>query len=260
MDNQTEKPSKNSKPSKRMKIRMTGSWTAVAIVITALIFSYTILNRNQKANTIAVTGLGSRDFTSDLIVWSGSFSRKSMNLKEAYAALDKDRSDIQKYLVGQGLKNDGIIFSSVDITKEFDESYDDNGNKIRSIFTGYVLQQSVQVTSSEVDKVENISRSSTELINLGIEFYSKNPEYYYTRLAELKVEMIAQATQDANIRATMIAENAGGSVGDLKSAEMGVFQITGLNSSEDYSWGGSFNTASKEKTASITVRLVYEAD
>jgi len=41
---------------------------------------------------------------------------------------------------------------------------------------------------------------------------------------------------------------------------MGVFQITGTNSAEDYSWGGSFNTDSKYKTASITVRLVYEVD
>ena len=257
MENQTSKPAKNPK---RMKIRMTGSWTAVAIVITAIILSYTILNRNQKANTISVTGLSARDFTSDLIVWSGSFSRKSMNLKEAYASLDQDRVNIQKYLIAKGLKAENVIFSAVDITKEFDESYDDNGNKIRSIFTGYVLQQTVQVESGEVDKVENISRSITELINQGIEFYSKNPEYYYTKLAELKVQMIAQATQDANLRATMIAENAGGSVGDLKSADMGVFQITGRNSSEEYSWGGSFNTSSKEKTASITVSLIYESD
>ena len=70
--------------------------------------------------------------------------------------------------------------------------------------------------------------------------------------------MISQATEDARIRAEKIAENAGSNLGILKSARMGVFQITGQNSKEDYSWGGTFNTSSKEKTASITMRLQYQ--
>ncbi|MFN5843592.1 MAG: SIMPL domain-containing protein, partial [Bacteroidota bacterium] len=85
-------------------------------------------------------------------------------------------------------------------------------------------------------------------------------QYYYTKLAELKIQMIAEATRDANERATKIAENADAQVGKLKDASMGVFQIVAQNSSEEYSWGGSFNTASKRKTASITVRLEYEVD
>ena len=111
-----------------------------------------------------------------------------------------------------------------------------------------------------MDKVEAISRQVTELINSGIEFYSSSPEYYYTKLAELKIEMIAEATKDANTRAKKIAENAGSDIGALKNASMGVFQIVAQNSAEEYSWGGSFNTASKRKTASITVKLEYEAE
>jgi hypothetical protein len=41
---------------------------------------------------------------------------------------------------------------------------------------------------------------------------------------------------------------------------MGVFQITGQNSAEDFSYGGSFNTASKNKTANITVKLVFQVE
>jgi hypothetical protein len=41
---------------------------------------------------------------------------------------------------------------------------------------------------------------------------------------------------------------------------MGIFQITGQNSSEDYSWGGTFNTEAKKKTASITMRLEFQVD
>jgi len=67
--------------------------------------------------------------------------------------------------------------------------------------------------------------------------------------------MIEAATKDAKNRAETIAENGGGSLGKLTYASMGVFQITAENSSDEYSWGGSFNTSSKRKTASITMRL-----
>ena len=77
-------------------------------------------------------------------------------------------------------------------------------------------------------------------------------------LADLKIEMLANATKDARNRAETIAKNAGASLGGLKTANMGVFQITAPNSSnEDYSWGGTFNTSSKQKRASINMRLTY---
>jgi hypothetical protein len=98
------------------------------------------------------------------------------------------------------------------------------------------------------------------LIDLGVELNSFNPEYYYTRLNKLKIKMIEAATQDAKKRAETIATSAGNDIGNLKSADLGVFQITGQNSSEEYSWGGSFNTYDKAKTARVTIRLKYEID
>jgi hypothetical protein len=87
------------------------------------------------------------------------------------------------------------------------------------------------------------------------------PEYYYTQLAALKIEMISEATKDATLRAQKIAEESGCSLGVLKNGDMGVFQIVAPNSSEDeYSWGGSFNTSSKEKSASITMSLRFSVE
>jgi hypothetical protein len=232
---------------------------ALAVVCSAYILSNAYKNRNKSNDTISVTGLGSKDFTSDLIVWSGSFHKKNLDLKMAYAELDAAREVVKSYLTGKGIGSNQLIFSAIDIEQQFDNRYDDEGNQVSSVFTGYRLQQNVQIESNEVEKVEEISRNVTELINSGIEFYSNSPNYYYTKLAELKIEMIAEATKDANLRAEKIAENAGGKLGSLKSADMGVFQIVGQNSSEDYSWGGSFNTSSKNKTASITVNLQYES-
>ena len=205
---------------------------SAAIVFSTFLAANAFKNRNSNNDTINVTGLGSKDFESDLIVWNSSFTKKSADLKTAYASLEKDRDALKNYLLSKGVKE-------------------------KEVFTGYTLKQNVQVESKEVEKIENISRQVTELINSGVELYSEQPEYYYTKLAELKLKMIAEATKDAKLRAEKIAENAGAKLGDLKKSEMGVFQIIAQNSSEDYSWGGSFNTSSKKKTANITMKLSY---
>ena len=128
---------------------------SLAILLTAMILSNAFINRNKTAKTISVTGLGRKDFVSDLIVWSGSFTQKNISLKEAYASLDKDRESIRRYLQTKGIKAENIIFSSVEISKLFDEVYDGNGRKIKSVFEGYNLKQNVQIESNEVDKIEN---------------------------------------------------------------------------------------------------------
>lgn len=243
-----------------MKNSISAIIIAIAVIISAFLFSAAFRNRHENDNTIRVTGSGKKDFTSDLIVWSGTFSKKSMTLKDAYEQLDADREKIKNYLTSKNLAPNEIVFSAVNINKDYDNIFNDNGMMRQQIFTGFNLTQTVTIQSKEVNKIEEISRQSSELINSGVEFYSNPPEYYYTKLAELKIQMIAEATKDAKNRATSIAENAGAELGQLRKSDMGVFQITGQNSSEDFSYGGSFNTISKGKTANITVRLVYQVD
>ena len=243
-----------------MKTSLNTIIIACSAIICAFLFSSAFENRNKSSDTISVTGLGKKDFVSDLIVWSASFSKKSLTLKEAYAALDSDREKIKSYLTGKGIASNDIVFSAVNFNKDFETTYNENGTPKQQIFTGFTLTQNVSIQSKEVNKIEEISRQSSELINSGIEFYSNPPEYYYTKLAELKIKMIAEATKDASTRAKSIAENADASLGNLKKSDMGVFQITGQNSSEDFSYGGSFNTISKNKTANITVKLVYQVN
>ena len=229
---------------------------SIAIVFAAYLLANAIINRNNGKGNISVTGLGNANFTSDLIVWEGSFSNTNRQLQQAYNNLEKDKKIIIDYLISKGIKSDEIVFKAVQSRKNIKSVYT-NGKYAGDEFLGYILTQSLQIDSKNVAVVEKVSREITELLNKGIEFYSQPPRYYYTKLADLKVEMISKATADARARAEKIAENSGGPLGDLISAKMGIFQITGQNSNESYSWGGAFNTSSKEKTASITMKLDY---
>jgi len=228
----------------------------IAVILTAYILGNTYSQRNRSNDLINVTGLGKQDFSADLIVWRGSFSRKALELKEAYAALKNDQDRINSYLETKGIAAKDIVFSAVDINKDFSYEYD-NAGKSHQVFTGYRLTQSVELSSKEVDKIEALARQITELINEGIEFNSNAPQYYYTQLAELKIKMVAAATEDARLRAEQISKNANAQLGKLRYAKMGVFQITAQHSSEAYSWGGTYNTSAKEKTATITMKLQF---
>ena len=234
---------------------------ALAVVASAFILMNGIRTRNRFQEAVRVTGLGSKNFNADLIVWKGSFSRKNMDLKAAYAALDHDRSVIRSLMEKNGLTTKELVFSSVQITRDYSETFDAHGNRTSSVFNGYVLDQNLEIESASVDRVEALSRIAVnELINNNIEFTSEEPDYFYTKLSNLKLEMISMATEDARLRAQNIVEHSGAQLGKLKQADMGVIQIVGQNSTEDYSWGGSFNTKSKRKTASITVDLEFEID
>lgn len=243
-----------------MKSTLAVAIAALGLIIAAIFMGNAYKYKFRAMENITVTGAAEKDFVSDQVVWTGNYSRKMMDLKSAYSLLKEDEAKIKSYLVGKGLAVNEMVFSAIAIDKDFAYRYDENGRQTGSDFTGYNLKQSVTVDSKNIEKVDRISREVTELIESGIEFNSSAPSYYYTKLSELKIDLLAKATADAKLRAETIAKNSGSSLGATRKAGMGVFQITGQNSNEDYSYGGVFNTSSKNKTASITVKMEYAAN
>ena len=226
------------------------------LIIVALIIGMSFKNALGHLNRIDVTGGVTQDFTSDIIVAEATFKTKNIELKDAYKKLEDDRKLISDYLDDNNVPMDDVVFSSINIQKKYEYKWDDDGTKYEE-FSGYLLKQSIKIESNQVLKIEALSRDITTLIDQGIEIQSKAPYYFYSKLADLKINMIAAATKDASERAMQIANNANSSLGDLIQAKMGVFQITAKNSTEGYSWGGTHNKTSKHKTATVTMRLSY---
>lgn len=240
---------------------------AIIISITAIacvsigISGITSYKKTSGSGGITATGSASQNFTSDLIVWRGSFTATGQTTQEAYAQIKENSQIIKTYLSENGVTEDEMIFYSININQKYRYTYDTDGNIMEEIPDGYDLYQEVSVTSSDVEKIELISRDITTLIESGVEFFSASPEYYYTKLEELKLEMIAAATENAKARIDIMTQNSKSKAGKLLNANLGVFQITAQNSdSEEYSYGGTFNTGSKEKTATVTVKLDYAVE
>lgn len=235
-----------------------GIIAAVAFIAAVWVAGYYFYKTKGPAKTMSVVGLAEQDFESDLIVWDLNYSVRNMNMKDAYSVLKQQNNIVKEYLKSKGLNDDEMIFNAVTHYADNDWEWNEVARRSFEVFKGYVLTQSIRIESTDVEKIEKISREVTELLDQGIQIDMNNVSYYYTKLADLKIEMLANATKDARNRAETIAKNAGSNLGGLKTANMGVFQITAPNSAdEDYSWGGTFNTSSKQKRASINMKLTY---
>jgi uncharacterized protein len=241
--------------------------TAIAIILTAFILGSAVKNRNATQDSISVVGLGTRDFESDEIYWTGSYSAKAMQAKDAYNTINSDREKVKSFFIAKGFQPNEFSFGGVSFEKTFRTiNIESKGEMVKTeqIFDGYTARQTVSFSSRKdpvlMKKIENVVDQTSELINSGIEFDGDRVQYTYSDLAGLKHNLIEKGSQDAKERAEKIVKTAGGHLGKLKDASMGVFQITGKGSIEEDSYGGNNDTYSKSKTARITVRLTYNLD
>jgi hypothetical protein len=225
----------------------------LAMIVCTLILANTVNNYTRSKNTIAVTGAAKKQITSDSIIWQGIFSVQSPQLSEAYASLSQDLIKVKSYLKAKGIAEKDIVVSSIN-TMEVNEI---NANGMYSnVIIGYRLTQSIEIKSKDVNKIEEISRASTELLDQGVQFQSQPPRYFYTKLNDLKIDMLAEASKDARRRAEMLVENSGSRIVGLRSSKMGVFQITAPFSNEVSDYGIN-DTSSKEKEITSVVNAEF---
>jgi len=235
-------------------------WVAVAavlalgLIISAQIFGSSLVEMKSANNVITVTGSAKQQIKSDQAVWTGSFAAQAADLSQAYDQLAYSQKLVREYLINQGFAEKDIIFSSINTDTRY--AMLPSGQYTNQI-DSYRLYQQVEIRSQDVDKITVLSREATELINQGVEFQSYPPQYFYTRIADLKIEMLALATKDARTRAEQIAENTNCKVGALRSAKMGVFQITPLYSNEVSDYGIN-DTSSLEKEITAVMNCEFE--
>ncbi len=231
----------------------TGVAIAIGLVLSSAIFGWFFAKSKKGDDAITVTGSAKKRIKSDLVVWSAGVSSQSAQLSDAYKQLSENVPRIKSYLVSKGIPEDQMTVSSITTTTL--KKQDANGNETSEI-TGYSLRQSIDVRSTEVEKIAKIAREATELINQGILIESNPPQYYYTQIGDLKIEMLGEAAKDAKIRAEKIAASTGNSIGAVKSARMGVLQITAADSTE-VSDSGIYSTETIDKDMTAVVNVSF---
>jgi hypothetical protein len=233
-----------------------GAALAAGLIISSIIFGWFYSKAKKGDDAITVTGSAKRRITSDLVIWSAGVTAQSPALTDAYKQLSDSIPRIKQYLLSKGVPEEQMTISAITTTPQ--KKHDTDGNETSEI-TGYMLQQQVEVRSTDVAKVAQIAREATELINQGILIESKAPQYYYTQIGDLKIEMLGEASKDAKERAERIAQSTGNSIGSVRSAKMGVLQVTAADST-DVSDYGVYDTTTIEKDMTAVVNVSFAVD
>lgn len=232
---------------------LAGLFLAAGLVVSSMLGT-TAWVKIKNSQFITSKGSTRRNVKSDLVVWKGSFTTEAPTLLEAQHKLKADATKVAAFLQADGVTN--VVFMPIAIEEiQASVSNESNGETItRQRTVGYRLTQKVRVESADVERMAQLD--TTPLVELDVLFTTEPPQFLYTKLAEEKIEMLAEATKDARARAGQIAAQGDRAIANLHDAEMGVFQITPLHET-DTSGDGENDTSSPDKTITAVVTATF---
>jgi hypothetical protein len=221
-----------------------------------------------ELRTIKVVGSAKKRIVSDLIEWEAVLEARAPDRTTAYKLLREQREKAVAFLEGHGIKKPEIQPQSATFQEEFtilEEFKVVPGAKEpirleKKLPKGFVTRETILVRSADVAVVERASREVTSLLEQGVSVSSGAPSYFYTRLGELKVEMLAAAGRDARARADNILKSAGGAeIKRLRKTNMGIININPANSTETSNEGNN-DRSSLEKDIITIVHAEFDLD
>jgi hypothetical protein len=238
------------------------SIASLAFLVTGFVVVRGLADVKNASDVINVTGSAKRNITSDLAVWTFTLrSSNEANLQAAYAAFQQAQPRAEAFLRDQNFGAGELRRDPVNAGPETYTVIEDvNGENTEVQRTRYVVRQTYRLQSGDIAKLQGAVGAATaafvELSTGGVSVESGPIDYLYTKLADVRVELLEEASKDAQRRAQAIAQSAGNGVGAVKNARVGVFQITPRfeTSVEDT---GSYDTSSLEKDVTAVVEIDF---
>mgnify|MGYP003147812213 CR=1 FL=1 len=214
--------------------RTTPTWRSSAmrpIVLSSVILAASIviggfalgdgLKRAQR-------GLAERDVTADLATWTISYSASASDLSSAQASVDQDTKQIHAFFRELGFPDDALQPTGVNVSQ-----YKDNG------VPNFTVRQRITLRTNDIKRAEDAVRRQFDLVRRGVILEEgSGMSYTFTKLNDIKPEMVAAATKDARAAAEQFAKDSGAEVGAIKNATQGYFSIDARDG-DSGGWGVS---------------------
>jgi uncharacterized protein len=218
----------------------------LAIGLGAVVLAGGIRDRNRN-ETISVTGSAKVRIVSDYIIWDASVTSQADSPQAALPQLNRWVAQVRSFLAEQGARPGETSLNPIST----ETLTTDAGRLI-----AYKLTRSVEVRSTRVAAIAQLVEQSQKLLAQGVPLQAQQPQYVYTKLADLRPKLLEDATKDALSRAKVLVDATGGKLGGLRDVNVGVFQITAPNSTEvsDY---GVYDTSTLRKDVTAVVNVAF---
>jgi len=195
----------------------------------ALIIGYTMLEFKSYERVVTVKGLSEREVPADIAVWPIRFSEAGNDLSSIYASMEKSQAKIIEYLQKKGFTPTEISIATPSIVDKMAQQY--GGGTVAGL--RYSASQGLTVRTGNVELVRMTMRTIAELGKTGIVFggyeYQVQPQFLYTKLNDLKPQMIEEATRSARTVAEKFASDSNSKLGKIRTASQGQFSMEDLD-------------------------------
>lgn len=227
-------------------------WLLVGIsfIIGMLVFGSFFLQSRKVDNNLRVVGYASKLFESDLVKWTLTVQKNTdiNGLMNGYTSMTADMNAFRGILLEAGMKEKDVNIQPPTSNPIFAEY---------GSITGYSVNQTIYILSSDIKKVEALALNPEFFAKRGLVLQQSSLAYLYSKLPDLKKQLLGEATADALARAKEISSSAKAGLGKIQTARAGVFQITEPYST-DVSDYGFYNTNTRSKSISVTVTAEFE--
>lgn len=180
----------------------------------------------EYERTVSVKGLSEREYPADIVIWPIQFSVAENSTEKLYSTIERNSRKISSFLLKHGIVASEISIALPAITDKSAQQYGDS----RPVKFRYTAQQTVTVYTKNLDVARSAMVDIATLGRDGVLFtgqhYGVQTQYLFTRLNEVKPEMIEEATRKAREVANKFAQDSDSSLGKIKRASQGQFSIS----------------------------------
>jgi hypothetical protein len=222
------------------------------VLIGAISVAGAIRVRNAT-NEITVTGSARQSVASDEVVWSASLTSTQATTADALRELSGWLDRARTALRDSGAHDDEVVLDPVAAVPNTDRTA--NGSDTGKVIS-YTLTRTFNVHSFRVADMAKVFDAASTLLAQGVPFTAQRPQYFYSGLAKLRPELLAEATRDAHTRAQALLKVSGGRVGQARDVKAGVIQVT-ASGATDVSGGGVYDTSTITKDVTAVVSVTF---
>ncbi|SDW05578.1 SIMPL domain-containing protein [Marinobacter mobilis] len=199
------------------------------IVAVAVIFSSSLIMEGLMAlrtsdRFVTVKGVAEQEVKADLALWPLRFVATGDTLQQAQDDARASRDAIMAFLQLQAIASEAVELQRLDVTDTRANPYQNQGGAQR-----FIISQTLMVRSGDITRVQQAAQGVSELVDSGVvlsaDYGNSGPTYLFSRLNEIKPDMIARATAAAREAASQFAQDANTTLGGIRRANQGVFQI-----------------------------------
>ena len=202
-----------------------GLFIFLGLAVLGFFLGASAIKFKEYERSVTVKGLSEKEFPADVVIWPIYFSTAGNELTQVYAAIEKDAGRIIDFLKRSGFELSEINISPPQMMDKLAQGYEKERIEFR-----YTAEQAITVYSSKIESVRSTMNKLAELGKKGVAFtavdYQDTVEYLFTRLNDIKPEMVEEATNNARAVAEKFAKDSNSRLGKIKQASQGQFSIS----------------------------------